>query len=416
MARALKKVFPDHWSFLLGELAMYSLVVLVVTGLFLTLFFDASGSRVVYDGSYEPLRGSEVSRAYRSVVDLSFDVRAGLVMRQTHHWAALVFLAVIALHAARVFFTGAFRRPRRLNWALGVTLLALALANGFFGLSLTDDLLSGTGLRIFYAIALSVPVVGAALVSFLFAGEFPAPGLIPRLWWLHVVILPLLIVGLFAVHLVMVWRQTHAQFAGPREREDNVIGESLWPSYAGRSGALLFAVAALLTLLGGWAEINPVWLYGPFEAASATVPAQPDWYLGWIEGALRIMPPFDLRAFGFEVPSPFFSGFLLPFAVFALLYAWPLLEARLTGDHEVHHLLDRPRDHPVRTATGAVGLAFLGVLLLAGSHDLQGQLIGVPVDTMTWAYRALASVVPPVVGLLTWRICRDLAARGGAMS
>jgi ubiquinol-cytochrome c reductase cytochrome b subunit len=406
--KAKEKVFPDHWSFLLGEVAMYALAVLVVTGVFLALFFDASGARVVYGGSYAPLRGTEVSRAYGSVLDISFERRAGLLMRQTHHWAALVFAGAIVAHAARLFFTGGFRRPRRLNWAIGVTLLALTLANGFFGVSLTDDLLSGTGLRIGYSFALSLPVIGPGVTGLLFGGELPAPDLIPRLWWLHVVIVPLAILGLFGAHMMLVWRQTHTQFGGGPAREDNVVGERLWPSYAARSVALLCLVGAVLVALGGLFQIAPVWLYGPNEPASATVPAQPDWYLGWVEGALRILPNLDLVAWNHEVPSPFFAGIVLPLGVFGLLYAWPFLEARVTGDHEVHHLLDRPRDRPVRTALGTAGLAFLAVLTLAGSHDLQGSLLGVPVDTMTRAYRVAAAAVPPVVGVLTWRVCRDL--------
>jgi ubiquinol-cytochrome c reductase cytochrome b subunit len=415
--KAKEKVFPDHWSFLLGEVAMYSLAVLVVTGLFLTLFFDASGERVTYEGSYAPLQGVEVSRAYHSVLDITFEHRAGLLMRQTHHWAALVFAGAIVVHAARVFFTGGFRRPRRLNWTIGVTLAALAVANGFFGLSLTDDLLSGTGLRIGYSFALSVPVIGPGLVSMLFGGELPSPGLISRLWWLHVVILPLAIVGLFAAHMVLVWRQTHTQFRGHGASEGNVVGEKLWPSYAARSAALFCVVGAVLVGLGGLVQIGPVWLYGPFDAASATVPAQPDWYLGWVEGALRVLPALDLVLWGREVPSPFFAGVLLPLVVFAVLYAWPYLEARVTGDHNPHHLLDRPRDRPVRTALGVAALAFLGTLVFAGSHDLQGLALGVGVDTMTTAYRVALVVVPVGAGLLAWRFCRDLAARddeGGA--
>jgi ubiquinol-cytochrome c reductase cytochrome b subunit len=411
LRKAAGKVFPDHWSFLLGEVAMYSLAVLFATGVVLNLFYEASTARVTYGGGYGPLRGTEMSRGYRSVLDLSFDRRGGLLLRQTHHWAALVFLAAIAAHAARVFFTGAFRRPRRLNWAVGVTLLAAAMANGFFGLSLTDDLLSGTGLRIGHAFALSIPVVGPGVASLLFAGEFPAPGMLHRLWWLHAVVLPALILGLFALHMVLVWRQTHTQFPEERAREGNVLGERLWPSYAARSGALLCLVAAVLVGLGGLVQIAPTWLYGPFDPASTTVPAQPDWYLGWVEGALRILPPLDVRIGPYEIPSPFLAGILLPLAVLALLYAWPFVEARMTGDHGEHHLLDRPRDRPVRTALGAAGLAFLGVLLFAGSHDLQGLILLVPVDRMTWAYRVLAVTVPPVVGLLAWRICRDLAAR-----
>ena len=155
---SLDKVFPDHWSFLLGEVAFYSFIVLVATGVFLTFFFEPSQREVIYHGSYRPLQGVPMSAAFQSTVRLSFDVRAGLVIRQMHHWAALVFLAAIVTHLGRIFFTGAFRRPRELNWIVGVTMLLLALGNGFTGYSLPDDLLSGTGLRIAYSVVLSIPV------------------------------------------------------------------------------------------------------------------------------------------------------------------------------------------------------------------------------------------------------------------
>jgi ubiquinol-cytochrome c reductase cytochrome b subunit len=407
----LRKVFPDHWSFLLGEVAMYSFVILIVTGVFLTFFYDPGATRVVYDGSYEPMRGVEVSRAYESVLHLSFDVRAGLVMRQTHHWAALVFAAAIAVHAVRVFFTGAFRRPRELNWIIGLTMLILVLANGFFGISLADDVISAMGVRIAYAFALSVPLIGPDLAFAVFGGEFPSETMFSRFFTLHILIIPALIAGLLGAHLALVWRQTHTQFPGGRRREHNVVGDRFWPAYLFKSTGLFLLVAGVLFALGGLAQINPVWLYGPFDAGSTTIPAQPDWYLGWVEGALRIIPPVTLTLGSYEIPSHFFAGILLPLLVFAVLYAWPFAEARITGDRDAHHLLDRPRDRPVRTAIGAGGLGFLAVLLFAGSHDLQGQLMGISVDGMTVAYQVAALTVPPTVGLLTWKTCRDLARR-----
>jgi ubiquinol-cytochrome c reductase cytochrome b subunit len=281
---ALTKVFPDHWSFLLGEIALYCFIVLVLTGTFLSFFFDASVSQTAYSGSYEPLQGVEVSEAYESVVDLSFDVRAGLVMRQIHHWAALVFIAAIVVHLCRIFFTGAFRRPREINWIIGVTLLILAIFNGFTGYSLPDDLLSGTGLRIAYSIALSIPLVGTWIAFLIFGGEFPAEEIMGRLLVVHIFIVPVLIAVLITVHLAIIWRQKHTQFPGPGRLESNVVGPRLWPTYAAKSVGLFFGVFAVLALLGGLVQINPVWLYGPFEPQQVTSPAQPDWYLGWDRG------------------------------------------------------------------------------------------------------------------------------------
>jgi quinol---cytochrome-c reductase cytochrome b subunit len=264
---ALNKVFPDHWSFMIGELGLYCFIVLVLTGIYLTFFFDPSAEIVRYEGSYGALRGVEMSAAYRSALELSFDVRAGLVMRQIHHWAALLFLASLAVHAARVFFTGAFRRPREINWIIGCTLLILAMLNGLFGYSLLDDQLSGTGLRIVYSITLSIPIIGTWLASLLFGGEFPGPDILERLYVIHILLVPVAIAVLLTAHLAIVVRQKHTHFSGPGRREDNVVGERMWPTYAAKALGLFFLTSAVLAFLGGVFQINPIWIYGPFDPA-----------------------------------------------------------------------------------------------------------------------------------------------------
>ena len=404
----LKKVFPDHWSFMLGEIALYCFVLLVATGIFLSLFFDASSAQVTYHGAYAPLHGVTVSRAYESVVNLSFGVRAGLVMRQIHHWAALVFIAAIVLHLCRIYFTGAFRRPREINWIIGVTLLLLAIFNGFTGYSMPDDLLSGTGLRIAYSVALSVPILGTWIAFLVFGGEFPATQIIGRMFFTHVMFVPAAIAALLTAHLVIVWRQKHTQFPGPREREDNVVGTHLWPTYAANSLALFLCVAAVLSALGGLVQINPVWLYGPFHPAQVTSPAQPDWFLGWVEGALRLFPSVEIRAFGFELPNQFFPSVLVPGLTFTLLYAWPFLETWVTKDDRPHHILDRPRDRPVRTALGAATLTFYAVLFFSASNDLIAKSLAVPVDTVTTIFFVVLFVLPPVFGFVIYRLMRGL--------
>jgi ubiquinol-cytochrome c reductase cytochrome b subunit len=409
---ALDKVFPDHWSFMLGEIALYSFVVLVLTGTFLIFFFEASPSRSVYEGSYQPLRGVEVSDAYRSVLELSFDVRAGLVMRQTHHWAALVFVAAIVVHLARIFFTGAFRRPREINWIIGVTMLVLAIFNGFSGYSLLDDILSGTSLRIAYSITLSVPVVGTWLAFLIFGGEFPAEQILGRLYALHILLLPVALGALITLHLALIWHQTHTQFPEKGRTENNMVGSRLWPTYATKSVGLFFVVFAVLLALGGLAQINPVWLYGPYSPSQVTSPAQPDWYLGWVEGALRLFPPWEIRALGYEIPNPFYPAVLLPGLTFLFLYAWPFLEARFTGDYAVHHLLDRPRDRPVRTALGMTTLAFYLVLHLAASSDLIAKRFGLDVNGVTVFFQVALLLLPPLVGYATYRLMRGLVRSG----
>jgi ubiquinol-cytochrome c reductase cytochrome b subunit len=407
--QSLNKVFPDHWSFMVGEVALYCFVVLLLTGIFLTFFFDASLEETVYSGRYEPLQGLEVSAAYRSVVELSFDVRAGLVMRQMHHWAAIVFVGAIVVHLCRVFFTGAFRRPREINWLIGVTLLILAIFNGFTGYSLPDDLLSGTGLRIAYSVALSIPVIGTWMAFLVFGGEFPAEEIIGRLFVMHVMLVPAAIIGLLTAHLAIIWRQKHTQFPGPGRTESNVVGSKLWPTYTAKSIGLFFSVFAVLALLGGIAQINPVWLYGPFEPSAVTSPAQPDWYLGWIEGALRMFPPWEISAFGHTIPNPFFPAVLIPGVTFLLLYLWPFIEARFTHEDLVdHELLDRPRDKPLRTALGVATLTFYGVMFFAASNDLIAKWFHADVLVITWVFRIANLVLPILFGFVAYRVMKAL--------
>lgn len=409
--KTLRRIFPDHWSFLLGEIALYLFMILVATGVFLTFFFAPSSREVTYDGSYEPLRGVPMSQAFESMLDISFDVRSGLVMRQIHHWAALLFLGVIVVHLMRVFFTGAFRKPRELNWIIGLTLLTLGLFAGFSGYSLPDDLLSGTGLRIAYSVALSIPVVGTWLAFLVFGGEFPFGNIISRLYVIHIMLIPALIALLLGLHLAMVWRQKHAQFPGPLRSEHQIVGTRMWPTYAVKAGALFFITAAVVTLLAGLVQINPVWIYGPFEPSKVSAGSQPDWYLGWLEGALRLMPPWEIRAFGRTIPNPFFPAILLPGITFNLLYLWPFLEAKITGDHDPHNLLNRPRDVPFRTALGVAALAFYVVLFVAGGNDVIAGLFNLPLEYVTNGLRILLFVLPVVAGYVTHRICKELRGR-----
>jgi ubiquinol-cytochrome c reductase cytochrome b subunit len=406
---ALDKIFPDHWSFMIGEIAMYCFVILILTGSYLTFFFNASERDTVYHGSYKPLEGVHMSEAYRSVIDLSFKVRAGLVMRQIHHWAAIVFLAAIVVHLCRIFFTGAFRRPREINWIVGVTLLLLAMGNGFTGYSLPDDLLSGTGLRIAYSIVLSIPLVGAWMGFLLFGGNFPGAAIIPRLFIIHVLFIPALIAVVLTAHLAILWHQKHTDFPAPGKTEDTITGSRLWPQYMAKSLALFCFVLAVLGGLGGLAQINPVWLYGPYQPAAVSAGSQPDWYIGWLEGALRVFPNFEIRAFHHTIANPFFPGVLLPGITFGLLYAWPFLEQRMTKDRDAHNLLDRPRDRPVRTAFGVATLSFYVVLFLAGGTDVLASTFSLSLQTVIRLFQVSLLVMPVVSGWIAWRICRELS-------
>jgi ubiquinol-cytochrome c reductase cytochrome b subunit len=415
--RTLDKIFPDHWSFMLGEIALYAFIVLVLTGTFLAFFYVPDQRLVTYHGPYTALYGQHVSEAYNSTLRLSFQVRAGLVFRQIHHWAALVMVAAVAAHAFRIFFTGAFRKPRDLNWILGVTLLLLTLAIGFTGYSLPDDLLSGTGIRIMYSLLLSIPFIGTWTAFLFFGGEYPAPDLLHRLFVLHIFILPALIGGVIAVHLALIWHQKHTHFPGhspaqPERTETNIQGERLWPTYAFKSMGLFFAIAAVLSFMGGLFQINPVWLYGPYSAHVVSGGAQPDWYVGWLEGALRLFPNWEIRVFGHEVPEPFFPAVLFPAIVFAIMYLWPAIERRLTGDREIHHLLNYPRDVPWRTAFGAAALAMFTVLTVAGGNDLIASFFGVSVEAVTRMLRVFFFVLPLLAYAVTYWLCVELRRSG----
>ncbi len=405
---ALRHVFPDHFSFMFGEIAAYAFMILVATGTYLTLFFEPSSAETVYHGDYAPLVGLKMSEAYASTLRISFEVPMGLVIRQIHHWAALVFLFTIVLHMGRIFFTGAFRKPRELNWLVGVTLFLFALANGFLGYSLVDDLLSGTGLRIAYSIAESIPVVGSWVVTLVFGGPFPAKEMIPRMYIAHVLLVPGVIFALLGAHLSLVWRQKHTQFPGPMQREDNVVGSRLWPTYAARSTGLFLALFAILAALGGLVQINPIWIWGPFEPWAVTTGAQPDWYVGWLEGALRLFPSWGFTLFDHRVPALFFPGVVLPLLTFAALYAYPFIEKRITGDTDEHELLERPRNRPGRAAFGCGALAFYVVLFIAGSDDILAAWLGLTIERMVFALRILLVVLPLAVAAVAWRWTSDL--------
>ena len=412
VSKSLDKIFPDHWSFMLGEIALYSFVVLLVTGVYLTFFYVPSLKDVVYQGSYAPLRGQHMSEAYASTINLSFNVRAGLVMRQIHHWAAIVFIGAMLVHLARVFFTGSFRRPRELNWVVGVLLFILGIANGFAGYSLPDDLLSGTGLRVAYSILQSIPVVGTSLAFLVFGGPYPSGDIISRLYAIHILIVPALIVGLLGAHLAIMWHQKHTQFDGPKRTEKNVVGLPMWPTFAAKSIGFMFMITGLLAALGGLAQINPVWLYGPYLPFQVSSASQPDWYMGWTDGALRIFPNWEIHLFHHSVGNVFFPGVLLPGATFGLLLAWPWLEARFSRDLGTHNICDRPRDAPMRTAMGVAAIAFYGALLAAGGTDVIAVTLHVSENGIIWALRLLVLVLPVVSGSVAYRVCKGLSASG----
>jgi ubiquinol-cytochrome c reductase cytochrome b subunit len=399
----LRKVFPDHWSFMLGEIALWSFVVLLLTGVFLTLWFKPSMGEVIYDGTYEQYRGLHMSEAYASTLEISFDVRGGLLMRQIHHWAALLFIGAMFAHLLRVFFTGAFRKPRELNWVIGSLLLLLGILEGFTGYSLPDDLLSGTGLRIADGIMKSSPVIGTYMSFFFFGGEFPGDDVVPRLYAIHILLIPGLLLALIGAHMMLLVYHKHTQWAGPGRTDQNVVGYPMLPVYAAKAGGFFFIVFGVTALMGGLLSINPIWKYGPYNPAEVTAGSQPDWYMGFNEGLLRIVPAWETEAFGFTVPwSVFLPAAVLPVVLFGIVLLYPFIEAWITGDKREHHLLQRPRNAPNRTGFMVGLMTFYGLLWIGGANDVIAVLFDLDLNQITYFLR-VAVFVGPVLGFVIAR-------------
>ena len=404
-----RKIFPDHWSFLLGEVALYSFVIILLSGSFLTFFFQASMAEVHYDGSYVPLKGVEMSVAMASSLDISFDLRGGLLMRQVHHWAALLFVAAIGLHMLRIFFTGAFRKPRELNWVIGFVLFILAMAEGFTGYSLPDDLLSGNGLRIIDGMVKGIPLVGTWISFLLFGGEFPGTDIVGRLYSLHILLLPALVVAFIALHLLFVVVHKHTQFPGAGKTNQNVVGFPVLPVYAAKAGGFFFIVFGVVMLMASLFTINPIWNYGPYDPSPVSAGTQPDWYIGFADGALRLIPPglefvwLD-RTWSFNILIP-----LIAIGIFiVLVMIYPFIEAWITGDKREHHILDRPRNAPTRTAIGAAGVTFYASLWAAASSDIIATHFHLTMEGVIHTLQATTILGPFIAYFLAKRICLAL--------
>ncbi|GAA4264596.1 cytochrome b [Frondihabitans peucedani] len=404
-----RKIFPDHWSFMLGEVALYSFVVILLSGTFLTFFFQPSMAEVTYQGSYVPLKGIDMSAAMQSALNISFDIRGGLLFRQIHHWAALLFIAAIGLHMLRIYFTGAFRKPRELNWFIGFVLFILALAEGFTGYSLPDDLLSGNGLRIIDGMVKGIPVIGVWISYLLFGGEFPGTAVVSRLYSLHIMLLPALLIAMLGAHLLLLVINKHTQFAGPGKTNDNVVGVPVMPVFAAKAGGFFFIVFGVIVLIASLFTINPIWNYGPYDPSPVSAGTQPDWYIGFADGALRLVPPHWEVVWGGYTVS---FNILIPIAVLMGLLAtvafYPFIEGWVTGDKREHHILDRPRNAPTRTAIGAALMTLYAALWGAASSDLMATHFKLSIDQVIHVMQFFAVVGPFIAFWITKRVCLGL--------
>jgi ubiquinol-cytochrome c reductase cytochrome b subunit len=402
----IRKVFPDHWSFMLGEIALWSFVVLLITGTFLTLWFRPGMAEVTYNGSYDQLRGIPMSEAYSSTLHISFDVRGGMLLRQMHHWSAMLFIAAMFVHMMRVFFTGAFRKPREINFIIGGLLLMTGILEGFAGYSLPDDLLSGTGLRIADGLILSVPVIGSYLSFFIFGGQFPGADIVSRLYAVHILLIPGLLLALIGAHMVLLVYQKHTHWPGPGRTNQNGVGYPMLPVYAAKAGGFFYIVFGITALMGGLMQINPIWMYGPYNPSEVTAGSQPDWYMGVAEGLLRVMPGWETHLWGFTLSwNVFIPGVVAPGIIFGAVLAYPFIEAWITGDKSEHHLLQRPRNAPNRTAFLVSMMTLYGVLWGEGGNDILARVFNLNLNYLTYTARLMIFVAPPIAFWITRRWC-----------
>ncbi|MDH2388799.1 cytochrome bc complex cytochrome b subunit [Streptomyces sp. HNM0663] len=407
----MRKIFPDHWSFMLGEVALYSFIIIILTGVYLTLFFHPSMNEIEYHGSYVPMQGIRMTEAYASTLDISFDVRGGLLIRQIHHWAALIFLAAMFVHMMRVFFTGAFRKPRELNWLFGFLLFVLGMFTGFTGYSLPDDLLSGTGVRFTQGAILATPIVGTYISMFLFGGEFPGHDMVARFYSIHILLLPGIMLGLVVAHLILVFYHKHTQFGGPGKTEKNVVGMPLLPVYMAKAGGFFFLVFGVIAMIAAMFTINPVWALGPYRPDQVSTGAQPDWYMGFAEGLIRVMPGWEINFAGHTLVL----GVFIPLVIFGVMLGaiavYPFIESWITGDKREHHILDRPRNAPTRTALGVAWVTAYVLMLVGGGNDIFATHFHLSINAITWFVRIAYFVGPVLAFVITRRICLGLQRR-----
>lgn len=402
------RTVPNHWTTMLGVVTLACVTVVTVTGVMLMFFYVPSSNSTRYLGAYTALDGAEVSQAFASMMRISFDVPGGLLLRQLHHWSALLLPAAVLLQLVATFFTGAFRRPRRGMWLMLFGIYVVSLAGGWSGYALPDDMLSGTGLRITEGIILSIPIVGTWLANLFFGGSFPG-SVLENLYPLHVAVIPVALVMLLVLRGLAAWHHKPPQFPGAQRTDDNVVGVSLFPGAATRAAGLFFVVAGVLVLVSATVTVNPIWLYGPASPGDASAGSQPDWYTGFLDGALRLVPPgWEVSVFNHTLTT----ALLVPLAVVTLyllaIAVYPYVEEWITGERRDHHLLDRPRNAPTRTGIGVAAIVFYAVLWAAASADLIATHFSLALEPVI-GFLQLMLVVAPLLGFaLSHRICLAL--------
>lgn len=416
----LGKAFPADDSFLLGEVAIFSFVIVVLSGIFLGTFYEPSSADVAYQGAVSQFQGEQMPAAFVSVLNITYGIPFGMFVRRIHHWGAHLFIASLGLHMLRVFFTGAYRNPREINWVVGSLLAILAMLASYTGYSLPYDEFATTATGIGYNIALSIPLIGDFIAELLFAGEFPASGTIPRLYFLHVLLIPLAILLLLAAHMFILMTQKHtegrrssedADGADVEEEDDSVIiGLPLYPNQAAVSVLVFSLTAATIAFLAGFLPVHNIAAYGPNDPASTPAIVMPDWFLMWFYGFLKIIPSsFTFHVVGIEFNTEFWGGVFFPAIVFAVLIFWPFIDQ---SDEERHFSAD-PLSRPIPTAIGVGAIVLVLVASLAGMNNLLATALGMSVGAVTPILTILVIVLPIIAAVLTYVLASGANAPEG---
>ncbi|WP_146418071.1 cytochrome b [Haloarcula hispanica] len=410
----LGKAFPAEDSFLLGEVALFCFLLLILSGVFLGFFFEPSTSDVEYDGSVQKFQGEEMPEAFVSVLHITYDVPFGMFIRRLHHWAAHLFVASIGLHMLRVFFTGAYRNPREPNWIVGTGLAALSMGAAYTGYALPFDEFAATATSIGYNLTISIPLLGDFLGQVVFGGEFPSSATIPRLYFLHVLVIPAAIAVGLAVHMAILIRQKHTEaprdgdVTGGRqsvdeEDDDIIIGLPAFPNQAAVSAVVFFVTAATLSALAGLLPVHNVAEYGPNDPAATPELIMPDWFLMWVYGFLKLLPQISFNVGPAHINGEFIGGIVLPGLVFAAVALWPFIDRT-----EPTHFTADPLDRPWQTGVGVAAVAFIMIASIAGMNNiLADQVLGTTTNVVNPILTAALLVVPPIFGGITYLLLRD---------
>ncbi|MEF8822179.1 MAG: cytochrome bc complex cytochrome b subunit [Halovenus sp.] len=457
----LGKAFPAEDSFLLGEVALFCFVLLVLSGMFLGFFYEPSISNVEYEGSVAEYQGEEMPESYVSVLNITYDVPFGMLLRRMHHWAAHLMVASMALHMLRVFFTGAYRNPRELNWVVGTALAGATMFAAYTGYALPFDEFASTAVGIGYNVALSIPIIGETVANIAFGGSFPSSATIPRFYFLHILVLPLVIAGLIGVHMAILVRQKHTEAqrdedvmpAGPTraavdrrtavegdsasggtaadggspsdsgtaadggavahgggatksrsrqvDRDDDsvVVGLPAFPNQVAVSAVVFFLTLATLSLLAGFLPVHNIAEYGPNDPASTPSLIMPDWFLMWGYGFLKLIPSWmSFDLLGIHFSAEFIGGLLLPGIIFGVVALWPFIDY----DEKPVHFTADPLERPFQTAVGVAAVLFIMIASIAGMDVIVADIVGMSTAQLKPYFIGSLIAIPILGGLIVY--------------